>query len=228
MPYLKAPNGSLTGAAHPTGKKAGAVSAELRRWAGVAACAVSTLALSAGTALASAAEHGGGHSAGLPQLDPSTFPPQLVWLAITFGSLYYLMAKVALPRVSEVLEARQERITVDLEKATAYKDESTTVIAAYEQALADAQAQAQVVIGETVAQSEATAAARQAEFMADLSTRIKAIEARIQDARATALANVQNVAVDVAQDVVLRVAGLSVDKSKAEKAVAAVQGKETV
>ena len=51
-----------------------------------------------------------GHAKVFPPLDPATFVPQLVWLAISFGLLYLLLKRVALPRVGEVIEERADRI----------------------------------------------------------------------------------------------------------------------
>jgi F-type H+-transporting ATPase subunit b len=45
----------------------------------------------------------------MPQLDFSTFSPQLIWLVITFLGLYLLMSRVALPRIGGVIEQRQSR-----------------------------------------------------------------------------------------------------------------------
>src|SRR3990170_484006 len=46
---------------------------------------------------------------GLPQLNPADFSPQLIWLALTFVVLYLILARVALPRIGEVLDERRER-----------------------------------------------------------------------------------------------------------------------
>ena len=70
-----------------------------------------------------------------PPLDPATFVPQLVWLAIAFGLLYLLLSRVALPRVGEVIEERADRIRRDLDQAEKLKAETEGALAAYEQAL---------------------------------------------------------------------------------------------
>ena len=64
---------------------------------------------SAGTAIPG----GEGHAKAFPPLDATTFVPQLIWLELTFGVLYVLMKRIALPRVGEMIEERSERIKRD-------------------------------------------------------------------------------------------------------------------
>jgi F-type H+-transporting ATPase subunit b len=197
------------------------------RLAGRAAAAWTILLASAGTALAqddhgaadshAAAEHGSG---GLPQLDPTTFAPQLVWLAITFAVLYFLMTKVALPKVGQVLEERQERITADLEKAQAARDEATGVTAAYEQSLSEARQEAQSLVAAAAAEISQAQSQRQSQFATDLSTRTKAAEERILAAKEQALANVRAVAVEIVQQTAEKLAGVRIDEAEAQAAVA--------
>ena len=97
----------------------------------------------------------------MPQLDIATFPPQLIWLAITFLILYGLMAWLALPRVGGIIAARRTRIDGDLEKANAMKAETDAVIAAYERALAQARQQAMATLKETTDRLNAQATERQ-------------------------------------------------------------------
>ena len=52
--------------------------------------------------------HGGaeGHKGPFPPFDSSNFAGQLFWLAIFFGGLLFVMAKVALPRLKNIVEGR--------------------------------------------------------------------------------------------------------------------------
>jgi hypothetical protein len=83
----------------------------------------------------------------MPQLEVSTFVPQLVWLAITFVILYLLMAGIGLPRVGGAIETRRRRIDDDLARAAQLKSEAETVLAAYQETLARARAEAQAAPG---------------------------------------------------------------------------------
>src|SRR5690606_10859996 len=80
-----------------------------------------------------------------PPFDSSTFPSQILWLAITFGLFYLLLRQVVIPRIGGILEVRQDRIAQDLGEAARMKEEADAAVAAYEQELADARARANVI-----------------------------------------------------------------------------------
>ena len=78
----------------------------------------------------------------MPQLEIADFAPQLVWLVLTFGVLYALMARVALPRIAEVLDSRERRRADDLERAESLKAEAEGALAEFERVQAATQARA--------------------------------------------------------------------------------------
>jgi F-type H+-transporting ATPase subunit b len=187
----------------------------MRLWKNFGRTGVASLLMLAGAGPALAAE------GGMPQLNFHDFPPQLVWLAISFVVLYVLMARVALPKVGEVLQKRADRIKDDLDRASSLKAETDKIIAAYEKALTDARNHAATVSRDTAAALAQKAAERQAMVGAELEVRIKSAEANIAAARARAMAEIQTVAADIAADATQRLVGLQVSPADAVLAAAA-------
>ena len=101
----------------------------------------------------------------MPQLDLATFTPQLVWLGITFILLYLVMWRVALPRIGEVLEERQNRIQHDLDEAGRLKGEAEQALADFETSLSEARSKAHTQLS-----------ARRAEITADNESRAAALD----------------------------------------------------
>jgi F-type H+-transporting ATPase subunit b len=159
----------------------------------------------------------------MPQLDTTTFLPQLFWLVVSFAVLYLVMARVALPRVAAVLEQRQTRISSDLDRAAAAKEEAEAVMAAYEKALAEARAKAQAETKATADRLAAEAAARTEALAAELAVRVRTAEARIAEARRAALAEVETVAAEVAGSATERLSGAYPDIAAVTAAVAAAR-----
>ncbi len=156
---------------------------------------------------------------GFPAFKVETFGSQLLWLAIAFGLLYYLMSRHIAPRIGGILEERSGRIAADLAAAQTMKAEADAATAAYEKALAEARANAQAIAAETRAkitgQSDSERKALEAKLAADLS----ASEAQIAAARTTAMGNVRSIAVDAAQAIVERLAGAKAEAARVEAAV---------
>lgn len=143
----------------------------------------------------------------MPQLDVTTFAPQLVWLAITFAVMFIIMWKVAVPKIADSLETRQMRLEDNLKKAEALKAEAENTLAAYEKALADARAaaHAEIVAIQSVLQEKA--AKEEAELTDKLEKRLAESEAAIAAEVAKAMGNVREVAIDVAQAAVEKLSG---------------------
>jgi F-type H+-transporting ATPase subunit b len=142
-----------------------------------------------------------------PPFDPATFPSQLLWLAITFGALYLLMSKIALPRIGGILENRKALIDGDLAAADAARLKTDAAIAAYEAALAAAKAKAQGIANESREAIQADLATRRSAVEADLAAKVSAAEARIAGTKAEAMTHVDEIAAETAQTVVTQLIG---------------------
>ena len=159
----------------------------------------------------------------MPQLIPEDWAPQLVWLAITFGILYLLMVYVALPRIGKVIEARASHIAGDLAAADQLRRETEEAIAAYEQALAEAKQKAHAIVEEGRVKLKAETAAERAKLDQELGRKSAEAEARITEAKNSAMKEVNAVAADVAADIVQRLIGVVPAKPEIDKAVEAAR-----
>lgn len=157
----------------------------------------------------------------MPQLDPSTFAPQLFWLLITFGVLYLVMWKVALPRVADLLQERQERIDDDLERAQKLRDDAEAVLESYEKTIAEGRAKAQEILRDATISMAKDSDAQHAELTGKLASQTDEAEARINEARDRALEDIRSVAAQTAQAAAGRLIGADVPDDEAERAVAA-------
>ena len=159
----------------------------------------------------------------MPQLNPLDWAPQLIWLVITFGILYLLMKWVALPKIGSVIEMRQGRIAGDLEAADKLRRETQEAIAAYEQALAEAKARAHAIAQEARNRLKDEVAAERAALERDVAAKSAEAEARILEAKVSALKDVNAVASETAAENVRRLIGIAPAKPEVDLAVAAAR-----
>jgi len=155
----------------------------------------------------------------MPQFEFSSFTPQLIWLAISFVALYFLMSQIALPRIANVIEERRDRIASDLDQAEQLKLKTEEAIAAYEQALAEARAKAHGIAQE--ARDKLSAEIEKERSAADrlVAEKTAEAEARIQASGKAALAHVNEVAATTAESIVEALTGGTATKAEISAAV---------
>jgi F-type H+-transporting ATPase subunit b len=158
-------------------------------------------------------------NAGMPQLDFSTFPTQLFWLAVTFVVLYVLMKWLALPQVAAMIEARRNHLDADLARAEQLKAEAEVAMAAYQKTLADARAAAQARMRETTERLAAEAAERQRQVSEALSQQTAAAEREIAAAKQQALSEMHQIAIEVGRAITERITGSVPDTATLADAV---------
>lgn len=164
---------------------------------------------------------GGDHGGAFPPFDTTTFASQLLWLAITFGLFFIIVSRVIVPRVSDILEVRRDRISRDLDEANRMKEESDAAIAAYEQELAEARNSAQNIGNSARESAKTEAEAKRAVADSELGKKLVAAENKIAAMRTKAMGEVGTIASDTVSEIVKELVGSSVTSAEVSKAITA-------
>ena len=182
-----------------TGQSAGAQTAEeTERWAGNL-------------------EHA---EVGMPQLDVAIYPNLIFWLVVAMLALYFILSRVALPRIGTVLAERNDAIANDIEMAALLKRRAEEAEAAYNAALAQARDEAHKIAAETKAGIDKELAGLLAKADAEIAVRTGELEKRIAEIRDNAARSVEEVARDTAAAIVEALLPGTADQAAIDAALA--------
>ena len=148
-----------------------------------------------------------------------TYSSQIFWLLVFFGIVFVFIGRGMVPKVMDTVAQRDQQIAADLAAATAARARADEEEEAWRVRENDNRAAAQAI----VAKSKAEAADRNDKKLAAaqkrLDTKLAKAEQEISEARNAALAEVEGVAAEAAQDIVQRLAGVTVTAAVAKTAV---------
>ena len=175
---------------------------------------------------ASDVAHGAAEAAeaGMPQLDFSTFPNQIFWLLVTLVVIYFLLSRVALPRIGAVLAERKGTITNDLAAAEELKLKAVQAEKAYNEALVNARAEAAKIVAAAKADIQKDLDKAIAKADAEIAAKASESEKRIGEIRAGAADAVAEVARDTAAELVAALGGKADATSVTAAVTAALKG----
>jgi F-type H+-transporting ATPase subunit b len=156
---------------------------------------------------------------GLPQLDFTTYTPQIFWMFVFFALLYFIFSKKTLPDISGTIENRKNHIQSDLEAAEKLTGEADSVHDDYQENLAGSQNAASKTIQDMEGQMKTKAEKAMDDFRQRSEDEIKNAEERIMAAKQAAMGEMNQIVTEVTAEAVEKILGQSPDVNVVQSTV---------
>lgn len=147
---------------------------------------------------------------------------QFFWLLLVLGLIYFGIGKGMLPKIQSTVDLREKRIADDLAAAEQARVEADSTEADYRQRMDESRAEASRLAAKAKADAAKATEQRVAKADAEIRVSSEAAEARIRDSRVAAVKEIEAIATELAQEITGKVAGITVGKDEAAKAVKAM------
>ena len=86
--------------------------------------------------------------AGMPQLDPTYWASQVFWLTLIFSAIYFLIAKIFVPKIKGNIDARESQVRKDINEANSLKEEADKKLKEYNKIIDEAKLEAKKILSE--------------------------------------------------------------------------------
>ena len=150
----------------------------------------------------------------MPQLDFSTFLPQIFWLFISLSFLYIVLSRYALPRVSDVIEERKDIIAQDIDSAKEYSVESEKAIEELNLKLSEAKTSSQNLINKSIQDIKEDSEIKKSSLIKEINNEISEAEGEIKEKKETALAEISSISESLAIEMLESLSVGEIDKGK--------------
>ena len=152
-------------------------------------------------------------SGGMPQLNPEFWISQIFWLTITFGTLYVVLSKLILPKISANLEIRKLQIVENIEAAEKQREQSELNIAEYEKIIKNSRDEAKNYFKQAREKLLKDINLKKDILDKELNLEIQKTESEIQEFRDMAPKKINKIAEEASADLLQKLMGAEVNSS---------------
>ena len=150
----------------------------------------------------------------MPQLDFSTFMPQIFWLFVSLSILYLILSKYALPRVSDVIEERKDIIAHDIDEAKKFSLDSERAIEDLSLKMSKAKSESQQIINNALIEVKDKNEAKKEKIILEINEEILDAEKEIFAKKEIALKDVAKISKELAKEMLDNLSIGKVDTKK--------------
>ena len=167
-----------------------------------------------------------GSEAGMPQLDPEFWTAQIFWLILIFSSLYLIIWKIFLPRITYSIENRKSRLVNDLDEVLKLKENAEKKLNEYNIIIEKSKKEAKKIIEDSKKKLDRDIENKKQKFNAEIEKELIAIEEEIKDLKKSSLSNINHIATETTTEIIKQIINTQVNKSSVSAIVSDVTKRE--
>ena len=160
-----------------------------------------------------------GSEAGMPQLDPEFWGAQIFWLILIFSTLYLIIWKIFLPRITYIVENRKSRIVNDLDEAQKLKESAEKKLEVYNKIIEDSKHEAKKIIEDGRKKLNRDIENKKKDLNNQIEKEISKIEKEIKVLKKTSISNISKIASETSIEIMRKIINTEVNKSNVSAVV---------
>ena len=167
-----------------------------------------------------------GAESGMPQLNPEFWSAQIFWLILIFTSLYLIIWKIFLPKITYSIENRKSRIVNDLDEALKLKENAEKKLKEYNEIIENSKKEAQKIIDDSKKKLDKDIENKKQKFSDEIEKELVSTEKEIKDLKKSSIINISNIAAEISAEIIKEIINVEVNKSNVSAIVEDITKKE--
>jgi len=160
-----------------------------------------------------------GSEAGMPQLNPEFWTAQIFWLILIFSSLYLIIWKIFLPKITYSIENRKSKVVNDLNEAQKLKENAEKKLNEYNIIIENSKKEAKKIIEDSRKEIDNDIKNKTQKFNEEIKKELLAAEKEIKDLKKSSISNISKIAADTSTEIIKQIINTEMNKSSASAIV---------
>ena len=152
-------------------------------------------------------------SGGMPQLDPEFWVSQIFWLTLVFGTLYIVLSKLILPKISSNLELRKSQIQENIELAEKQRESSESKLKEFEDTILKSKQEANNIFKDAREKALRDINLKSEVLEKQIDEEIKKAEDEINILKKNAPEKINKIAIETSSEILKKLIGAEVNSS---------------
>ena len=154
-----------------------------------------------------------GSEAGMPQLNPEFWAAQVFWLLLIFSTLYLILWKIFLPKITNSIENRKLKVVNDLNETQKLKENAEKKLTEYNKIIENSKIEAKKILEDSKKKIEEDIKNKRILFNNEIEKEILATEKEINILKETSMKKVNKIAIETSSEIIKQIAGTEVNGS---------------
>jgi F-type H+-transporting ATPase subunit b len=154
-----------------------------------------------------------GSEAGMPQLNPEFWAAQIFWLILTFSTLYLIIWKIFLPKITYTIENRKSRVVNDISEAQKLKENAEKKLEEYNKIIENSKTEAKKIVDYNRRKLEKDIETKKNKFNTEIEKELSVVEKEIIDLKRSSISSINKIAVETSSEIIRQIIGAEVNKS---------------